>query len=190
LANQALCFDGKENDNMSINNDHTGCCHGHSDEHHEHTCCEGHHSDILLSDEETDFLRCLAQTPFLPLAKFVLKSSKSTHLESVALAPVYLNDKDESMESVKKTAAILTSLAEYGLITLDYDEPLENGNYTVYSSSSLYAFFKETVTEGAKNKNFLFDTTALELGSIALTHRGRTIIKNMDTLQFVNHSKI
>ena len=172
---------------MSFNNDHHDCCHGHGSEHHEHTCCAGHQKrEILLSDEETQFLRCLAQTPFLPLARFVLRSSKSTHLESVALAPVYLSDKDESMESVKKTASILLNLAEYGLITLDYDEPLQNGDYAVYSNSSLYTYFTETVTEGSKNKDFLFDTAALELGSIALTHLGRTVIKNMDTFQFEN----
>lgn len=171
------------------NHHHNHCgCHGHGGEGHEHggenhghSCCGGHHHEIILSDEDAEFLMCLAQTPFLPLAQFVLKSSKSSHLESVALAPVFLNDKADSMESVKKTGAVLKRLADYGLITLDYDEPLENGDYTIYSDSALFAYFTETVTQAAKKPDYLFDIADLELGSIALTRRGQLAIQKLES---------
>lgn len=164
------------------------CCHdsGHSDHENTHICggcnCGHHQTEIQITEEETEFLKQLAQTPFLPLARFVLKSTKSSHLESVALAPVYLNDKADSMETVKSTAAVLKSLNEKGLITLDYEEPLENGNYLDYSDSALYAFFKETVAQAKDKDGYLFDIPGLELGSIALTYLGQIAIENLDKL--------
>lgn len=179
---------------MSCNNHHGCCCQGKSSENqNKHNCCnEGRKSyqkEILLTEQEAEFLMQLAQTPFLPLARFVLKSSKSSHLESVALAPVYLNNKTDSMESVKNTADVLKSLAGKGLITLDYEVPLQNGNYTAYSDSLLYAYFIETVSEGSNRDGFLFDIAALELGSIALTQLGQNAIIDLGKLQHLigNH---
>jgi len=168
---------------------HQGCCcHGSGDENQEsgHGCggcnCGHRQTEIQIVEEEIEILNQLAQTPYLPLASFVLKSTKSAHLESVALAPVYLNDRADSMETVKKTAAILKSLENKGLITLDYEEPLENGNYTDYADSPLYAYFKETVAQAKGQEEFLFDIPSLELGSIALTYLGQIAVKNWDQL--------
>ncbi|QIB69671.1 hypothetical protein Ami103574_10205 [Aminipila butyrica] len=170
-----------------MSNTHKGCCcHGSGDTNHEdqHSCggCHGghHQTEIQVSDEEIEFLKELAQTPYLPLARFVLKSSKSSHLESVALAPVYLHDIDDSMETVKSMAAVLEALESKGLITLDYEEPLENGNYEDYSGSSLYAYFKETVAQAQGNDDFLFDIPNLEFGSIALTYLGQAAVESLD----------
>ncbi len=124
----------------------------------------------------------LAQTPFLPLARFLLKSSKSEHLESVALAPVYINNKYDNMESVKSRSAILKNLASQGLITLDYNEPLVNGNYQDYLESELYIYFIQTVEQGKGKDGFLFDIPDIELGSIALTALGQAAIRQIDSL--------
>lgn len=167
---------------------HGSCCHDHSDDEQKegHSCggchCGHHQTEIEITEEEMVFLTQLAQTPYLPLARFVLRSTKSSHLASVALAPVYLDQKTDMMEMVKSKGAVLESLAHKGVITLDYDEPLENGDYTAYSASELYAYFTETVAEGkAKGKDdFLFDTPSLELGSIALTDVGRQVIQLLD----------
>jgi hypothetical protein len=152
----------------------------------EHICggcnCGHHQTEIQISEEETEFLKQLAQTPYLPLARFVLKSTKSSHLESVALAPVYICDRTDSMETVKSMAVVLGSLKEKGLITLDYEEPLENGNYIDYSDSALYAYFKETVAQAKGRDDFLFDIPSLELGSISLTYLGQIAIENLDKL--------
>ena len=166
---------------------HGGCCcqhDSHTNQESSHGCggcgCGSHQAEIQLSPEEMEFLKQLAQTPYLPLARFVLKSTKSDHLESVALAPVYLQDKQDSMDTVKSMGAVLKSLEEKGLLTLDYEEPLENGDYTDYSHSALYAYFKETVAQSKVNEGFLFDIPDLELGSIALTYLGQTIIEAFD----------
>ncbi|QOX62662.1 hypothetical protein FRZ06_04515 [Anoxybacterium hadale] len=192
-----------------MNHNHKGgCCHGsgshhhteqdHQDhdhhDHHDHDehnhahghgccgggCCASRKSAAPLSAEETEFLIQLAQTPYLPLTRFVLKSTKSNHFESVALAPVHLKDKTDSMEVVKSTGAVLKSLEERGFLTLDYEEPLENGNYSEYENSDLYAYFKETVAQAENHDDYLYDIPELELGSIALTYSGQQAIIKMD----------
>jgi hypothetical protein len=164
------------------------CCHGGSDiiQENGQTCggcgCGHHQAAMQITESEAEFLNQLAQTPYLPLTRFVLKSTKSDHFESVALAPVYLISRSDSMEMVKSTGIVLKSLEGKGLITLDYDEPLENGNYNDYLDSELYAFFKETAAQAKDNNDFLFDIPDLELGSIALTSLGQTAIIELDKL--------
>ncbi len=167
---------------------HNGCCQS-GDKNIKGTntgcCCGGCHAaapqeEVSVSTEELQFLQKLAQTPYLPLASFLLKSTQSNHLESVALAPVYLNSKADSMETVKNTASLLKSLHEKGLISLDYEEPLENGDYSEYTDSESYAYFKETVAEAEGKKDFLFDTPSLELGSMALTYTGQLLIDRLE----------
>ena len=122
------------------------------------------------------FLRQMAQTPFLPLGCFVLKSSHSNHLESVAFAPVYLTEKLEDMDTVRENAKALEQLEEYGIITLDYDIPLVNYDYEVFKKSAAFNYFKDTVEEGKKNPDFIFDIASIEFGSIALTSVGQAVL--------------
>ena len=158
------------------------CQHHHHDHHdsHEHHCCGkcgGHcgcHS-LTLTEREQAFVRCLAQMPFLPVARFLLRSTKSEHLESVALAPAYILDAEDTMEHVKETGAVLHELEEKGLITLDYDVPLQNYDYQVYFHSAVYQSFQQTVEEAKTRPDFLYNIGIMELGSIALTQRGYEI---------------
>jgi len=172
---------------MSNNHESGCCCNSRSDEDaiKEDTCNKGgcchQKEELFISEEEAEILMQLAQTPFLPLARFLLKSSKSDHLESVALAPVYINDKYDSMESVKTRAEALENLASHGLITLDYNEPLTNGNYQDYLESELYIYFNQTVEQGKGTEGFLFDIPDIELGSIALTALGQGAIRKIDS---------
>lgn len=165
------------------------CCKSRSDEDaikEEHSCNKGgcchQKEELIISDEEAEILMQLAQTPFLPLARFLLRSSKSGHLESVALAPVYINDKYDNMERVKTRAEALENLASQGLITLDYNEPLANGNYQDYLESELYIYFTQTVEQAKGKEGFLFDIPNIELGSIALTALGQAAIRQIDSL--------
>jgi len=135
-------------------------------------CC-GQVSVPGLTEQGVDFLRLMAQTPFLPLGCFVLKSSHSNHLESVAFAPVYLTEKQDDMDAVKEKAKVLEQLEEYGIITLDYDIPLENYDYEDFKKSAAFNYFKDTVEEGKQKPDFIFDIASIEFGSIALTPLGR-----------------
>lgn len=175
-----------------MNSTHSGCCcHDSSDNNtdNSHVCgggcgCGGHQSsEIQISEEEIEVLRQLAQTPYLPLTRFILRSSQSDHLESVALAPVYLKNRTDSMETVKHMGAVLKALESKELITLDYEEPLENGNYDDYIHSSLYAYFEETASHAKAQDGFLFDIPYLELGSIGLTSIGQLAIEQLDELE-------
>lgn len=156
------------------NHEH-GCCCGHDHAHHEHAhgeacaCgCEHTHFHGELTAEEERVLDALEHFHYLPIVRFTLTSSKEDELYSVAMEPVYLVSEDESMEDARKDSAPFASLEEKGLITLDYDLPLQQYDYSLYENSALYAYFKASVAESAGRPGFLFDTPNLEKGSVAL----------------------
>lgn len=152
------------------------CNHHHHHEGEGHHCCGGcggcccHHT--ALTEREEAFIRCLAQIPYLPVTRFLLRSTKSEHLESVALEPVYLLDIGDSMEHVQESGNVLRSLEEKGLITLDYDAPLQGYDYQTFLDSHVYRYFQETVEEAKARQDFLYDIGVMEQGSMALTQRG------------------
>jgi hypothetical protein len=153
---------------------HTDCCKSQKGQ------CGGCYSAAPLPDfteGETAFLRLLAQAPFLPVGRFLLKSGRSGQLASVALAPVFLTDGRDSMEIVRERGEVLKGLAEYGVITLDYHLPLKNYDYAVFTESDAYRAFQETVAEGRKQPGFLFDRGEIELGSLALTGFGQEALE-------------
>ena len=84
--------------------------HNHENHNHEKcgSCCGGccNKHPISLTEAEKAFLEKLAQIPFLEVVNFVMKSSKSAHLESVALPDVYIESKSDSMEKIKETSAV------------------------------------------------------------------------------------
>ena len=152
-------------------------CHHHHHDSHEHHCCGkcGGHcgcGSLSLTEREQAFIRCLTQVPFLPVAQFLLRSTKSEHLEAIALAPVYILDPEDTMEHIKETGIILHGLEEKGLITLDYDVPLQNYDYKTYHDSAVYQSFRQTVEEAKARPDFLYNIGIMELGSMALTQRG------------------
>ena len=155
------------------------CHHHHHDSHGHHCCgkCSGHCGcgSLTLTTREQAFIRCLAQLPFLPVAQFLLRSTKSEHLEAIALAPVYILDPEDTIDHIKETGIVLRGLEEKGLITLDYDVPLQNYDYQTYHSSAVYHSFQQTVEEAKTRSDFLYNIGVMELGSMALTQRGYEI---------------
>ena len=136
---------------------------------------------LTLSSKEIAFLKEFAKYSYLPVSRFIMSSSIEEEAWLESLAPVYINSIDDSMETVKEIRMVLSGLQNKGLISLDYDIPLQDYNYTQYTQSALYAFFKETVNEGKKNASFLFDTAEIELGSIALTEFGEQVSGNIES---------
>ena len=163
-----------------------GCCGGDHEHDHEHGCCGGDHEHdqeaIEISDIEHQFLMALAEVSFLPVARFVMGSTKSEHLSSVALAPVFIQESEVPMDEVKMLGEGLLHLEEFGLITLDYDQPLDGYDYHVYEQSDVYKEFQKVVLEGSTREDFLFDSGAMEKGSIALTTLGQGAIDQLQTI--------
>ena len=120
----------------------------------------------------------LMETPFLPLCRFTMvKAGEEDTVRVTALAPVYFNALDTTMEEAKQIGEALIHLEEKGIITLDYDKPLDNYDYNEYKNSDLYKMLQETVAEG--KEGFLCDTAIIETGSMALTAKGRAVIEYM-----------
>lgn len=116
----------------------------------------------------------------MPLARFIVRSSQSDHLESVAMAPVYLGHSDEPVEQVRKTAEELSGLEELGLVSLDYGEALGGYDYEDYTNSSAFLVLEDMVREGASREGFLFDEAQLERGSMALTVMGLNAVAQLE----------
>ncbi|MEG1812908.1 MAG: hypothetical protein RR337_06390 [Clostridia bacterium] len=153
-----------------------------------HHCCAGHGGAapgenaprvITLDGGEAGCLRALAQTPFLPLARFMLSSTKSPDASAIAYAPVAIEQKEDDMAVVATRARALETLCEKGLVTLDYDQPLENFDYAVFRESRAFAALSARAQEGGKREGFLFDTASVEPGSFALTALGQVAIAQL-----------
>ena len=80
--------------------------------------CGGCARELVLSQQELDFLVKLGQIPFLPVAR-----------NMGDLTPVFLEDQDCSREEY---SLILQVLETKGLISLDYDKPLKGVDMTAY----------------------------------------------------------
>lgn len=150
-------------------NNHDSC--GCGQEHH-HEC---HHVDAVVTENQAAFLHQLSHNHYLPVARFVAEDSKQDDFSIIALAPVFLRSAADDMSMVKEAGAFLKKLEDMGLITLDYDIPLDGYAYEEYKSCALYAYFCDTVREGAKMPGFMGNTPILELGSMALTEAGEKI---------------
>lgn len=155
-------------------------CHPHDSKTHPH-----HHTQVSfpstldLSTLQQNILLGLSQRKYLPVAQLTLSSTKDKSLYSIALAPVYLADAQDSMEEIKALGIELKQLQQSGLITLDYDLPLGGYSYQEYENSAIYRHFIETVKQSATHPEFLFDIPALEKGSMALTTKGENLIADL-----------
>lgn len=167
------------------------CACGHDHNHHEHAhhhehshdCACGHdHShgnEVLISEVEFIMLAQLSQGFSLPVARFTMSSTAAEHTTVAALAPVYLNSANDSSESINEYASVLLTMEDKGLLTFDYEKPVENYDYKMYLESDIYKFFLDTVEEGKNQEGFLFDTPAIDLGSISLTELGMEAVRQL-----------
>lgn len=151
--------------------EHCGC----NCDHEPSRSTQNHAAPIEVTENQKEFLHLLSHSHYLPVARFTVKDSREDDFVSTALAPVYICSATDDMKTVKKAGAFLQRLEDLGLITLDYDIPLNGFGYEEYKTSALYEYFCATVAEGASKPNFLGDTPVLELGSIALTEEGEQI---------------
>ncbi len=81
--------------------------------------CGGCARELVLTQQEIDFLKLLGQIPFLPVAR-----------KMGDLNPVYLEDGEEKAEEI---SLLLQCLEKKGLISLDFDRPLRGFDETAYA---------------------------------------------------------
>ena len=103
--------------------------------------CGGCDPSLTITEGELDILQSLAQIPFLPIAR-----------KMGDLDPVYL---EEDAHSREEYTLILQCLEKKGLISLDFDRPIKNMDYSAYEGYPIY-------------------------GSMALTERGQRVIELLD----------
>ena len=81
--------------------------------------CGGCAGELVLSQPEIDFLNCLAENAFLPVAR-----------SAADARPVYLEDQQQSREQY---SLILICLEKKGLISIDFDKPLLGADMSRYT---------------------------------------------------------
>ena len=112
-----------------------GCCGGNCDS------CGGCAGELVLSQPELDFLNDLAENAFLPVARSAAENK-----------PVYLEDDKQTAEQY---SLILVCLEKKGLISIDFDKPLQGADMSAYKGYPIH-------------------------GSIALTARGQEVLDVLD----------
>ncbi len=130
-------------------------------------CCQAQRG--AFTPQEREFLLNLLERQFLPMAQFVVTSTQTHEFEMVALSPVYLEQRDDTMEVVRERGDMIHNLEHQGLLTLDFDIPLDPLSYEIYEQSALFALLQETVEEGQKRGGYLGDQATIQQGSIAIT---------------------
>ena len=103
--------------------------------------CGGCDRSLSITQPELEMLETLAQIPFLPIARRMDDPS-----------PVYLEDDALSPGDYTLT---LQCLEKKGLISLDFDRPLKNCDYSAYENLPIH-------------------------GSMALTKRGQEVVELLD----------
>ena len=151
---------------------HQGCC-GHSHTSAHGGCGKSKGGGLTIGEHELAILKELPEYNFLPISRFVMCSSRTEEVRFIALAPVYIFDQTDSMETVKAFVERLKTMQEKKLISLDYDVILQGYDYEQHRKSDLFRYFERTVQEGAGQEGFLCDIAELECGSAAMTPFGR-----------------
>ncbi len=124
----------------------------------------------MLNDKEQIFLSYLVAHQYLPVVQFVMLSSENPVFRKVSLSPAYIEDVSDSFEKIQMMGTMLDKLESDGFITLDFDIPLQNCDYTEYYNSDIFAFYKNMISEISSNQvAFMGDTATIEKGSMAAT---------------------
>lgn len=154
-----------------------GCGHDHEHEHEIPTYLLKAAAHIAVNGNELAILQTVDAASCLPCARFLGLKSDEDEVAVDCLSPVYLYETTDSMEDAKSIGAVLKGLEDKGLLSLDYDMPIDGYDYTLYTESDLYTFFCQTMEEAKSQPNFLCDTPQIELGSMAVTPLGDAVIE-------------
>ena len=103
--------------------------------------CGGCAGELVLSQPEVDLLNDLAENAFLPVAR---KAGDN--------APIY---REKEAETQEQYSLILICLEKKGLISIDFDQPLQGADMSAYRDCPIH-------------------------GSIALTARGQEVLDVLD----------
>ena len=172
-----------------------GCGREHTHEHHHHehgcSCGCGHDHDhehpygrvpvtadaesIEISGREKAILQTILAVGCLPVARLIATKSDEEEVVIDCLSPVYLYETSDTLDEVKEIGALLRRLSDLGLLTLDYDRPIADFDYSIYTESDLFAYFVRTIDEARGREGFLCDTAEMELGSMAVTPLGHEV---------------
>ena len=92
--------------------------------------CGGCAGELVLSQPELDMLSALAENAFLPVAR---SAGDNT--------PIYLEDNKQTPEQY---SLILICLEKKGLISIDFDRPLQGADMSAYKGYPIYGSFALT----------------------------------------------
>ncbi|MCI8855488.1 MAG: DUF4393 domain-containing protein [Clostridiaceae bacterium] len=150
------------------------CCHQSCAGCGETPCCTGcgQPKELRLHQREAAFLLRFAELPFLPVVRFALRRFGEPIQKNDNLAPVFILEASDTLETIEQTAAVLDRLAQLRLISISYTEPLGHFNYSEYVNSSAFTEFCAQASG--------FSVPEIEYGSMALTALGQEAIDDLE----------
>lgn len=170
--------------------DNAPCSCGHDHHHHDHhghacTCGCEHDPKPISADahavevngNELAILQTVLGASCLPVARLIGTKQGESAVVIDCLSPVYLYETSDTMDEVKAVGAVLKGLEDKGLLSLDYDMPINGFDYSLYTQSDLFAYFVHTIDEAKERGGFLCDTAQIELGSMAVTDLGEQVCR-------------
>lgn len=92
--------------------------------------CGGCAGELVLSQPEVDLLNDLAENAFLPVARGAGDNT-----------PVYLEKEDKTRQEY---SLILICLEKKGLISIDFDKPLQGADMSAYAGFPIHGSFALT----------------------------------------------
>ena len=116
--------------NNTHNHEGCSCCNHEHNHEHEHNHNDKSHTTFNKNPEinsgEKKFLFELIENKYLPISEFIMNNSENEEIGFIAFHPVYIETVNDTMDDIKKNALILCELEKKGLISLDYDIPIES----------------------------------------------------------------
>lgn len=135
---------------------------------------------LELTQEEKQILLDIGREKRFPIARLEMHNSEQDELVNIALNYVRITKPEDSMETVKARSAAIKSLMEQGLVFIDYTVRVwVSGDYDVYYKSKIYELLCQTVMEGAKQPNALFNLAFLRKGYATLTRKGEKLVEQL-----------
>lgn len=121
--------------------------------------------ETTLTDLELEFINTLLERTSIPVVKFTITSKVQGEEEEISQGPVYIKEYADDADIIEKRGNALISLANKGMVTIAYEEILQNGNYEIYKTSELFKNF----VQNSQTSNF---EPGIKKGIVSITEKG------------------
>lgn len=131
-----------------------------------------------VTAEEKELLHTIKEAGHYSVCRFEFRSHDKNELSFPKLDAIHLDQWDDEVEKVEKTAKLLKELEQKGLIILFYDlKAFVKKDYVIYHKSTFYHQMQDVLAETNKEEETPFDHVFVKNGVAVLTTRGKYALR-------------